>query len=68
MKWETSKQHLRHLRFEKIKSWLRYFGLSTMCGLSLLIIYICLTSGNDTQKMNKCLQKHDINYCNKEVK
>ena len=32
------------------------------------ILYICMTSGNDTQNLNKCLKNHTLNYCNKEVR
>ena len=67
MKYLTPKQHLRKLRFERFKAWLKYVGLSAICGLVIFIIYICLTSGNDTQKLNECLQDHSLNYCNEVV-
>lgn len=57
---------MKHLTL--IKTWLKYIGLSATLGLAIFIIYICLTSGNDTKKMNECLQDHSLNYCNKEVK
>ncbi len=53
---------------KKVKVWLMYLAASTMIALTMGVLYICLSSGDDTQKMNNCLQKHDINYCNKEVK
>ena len=68
MKYLTPKQHLRRLRFERFKTWLKYVGLSCLSAMAIGIIYICLTSGNDTQKMNECLKTHDLNYCNKAVK
>lgn len=68
MKYLTPKQHLRRLRFERFTTWLKYVGLSCLSALAIGIIYICLTSGNDTQKMNDCLKSHDLNYCNKEEK
>ena len=68
MKYLTPKQHLRKLRFECFKTWLKYVGLSFMGAVAIGIIYICLTSGNDTQKLNECLQKHSLNYCNEVVK
>lgn len=68
MKYLTPKQHLRRLRFERFKTWLKYVGLSFMGAIVIGIIYICLTSGNDTQKLNECLQDHSLNYCNEVVK
>lgn len=71
MKYLTPKQHLRRLRFERFTTWLKYVGLSclsAMTCLAIFIIYICLTSGNDTKKMNECLQEHSLNYCNKVVR
>lgn len=68
MKYDTPKQHLRRLRFERIKTFLKYLIFSIIGAITIDIIYICLTSGNDTQKMNDCLKSHDLNYCNKEEK
>lgn len=31
------------------------------------ILFICMTSGNDTEKLNKCLKTNTLDYCNKEV-
>lgn len=55
-------------RFYKLKLFINYFIASILGGIVFLILYICLTSGNDTQKLNECLQDHSLNYCNKEVK
>ena len=68
MKYLTPKQILRRLRFERFTIWLKYVGLSASLGLAIFIIYICLTSGNDTQKLNECLQDNNLNYCNEVVK
>ena len=68
MNWETPKQHLRRLHFERFTTWLKYVGLSFMGAVAIGIIHICLTSGNDTQKLNECLQDHSLNYCNNNVK
>lgn len=68
MKYLTPKQHLRRLRFERFTTWLKYVGLSAMTCLAIFVIYICLTSGNDTKKMNECLQDHSLDYCNEVVK
>lgn len=35
---------------------------------TIYILFICITSGNDTKKLNKCLQTHNLEYCNKNVK
>lgn len=68
MNWKTPKKHLRRLRFERFKTWLKYLIFSIMGAVVIGIIYICLTSGNDTQKLNECLQEHSLNYCNEVVK
>lgn len=68
MKYLTPKQHLRRLRFERFTTWLKYAGLSIMGAVAIGIIYICITSGNDTKKMNECLQDHNLNYCNNNVR
>lgn len=68
MKYLTPKQHLQRLKFERFTTWLKYVGLSVSLGLTIFIIYICLTSGNDTKKMNECLQDHSLDYCNKTIK
>ena len=68
MKYLTSKQHLQRLRFERFKTWLKYIFISVMGALAIGIVYICLTSENDTKKMNNCLKNNNLDYCNKEVK
>ena len=68
MKYDTPKQNLRKLRFKRFKTCLKYIGLSFMGAVAIGILYTCLTSGNDTKKMNICLKKHDLDYCNKEVR
>lgn len=68
MKYLTPKQHLRRLRFERLVTYLKYVGLSVIFGIAIFIIYICLTSDNDTKKMNECLQDHELNYCNRIIK
>ena len=68
MKYLTPKQHLRRLKFERFTTWLKYVSLSFMGAVVIGIIYICLTSGNDTQKLNECLQDYNLNYCNEVVK
>lgn len=68
MKYLALKQHLRRLRFERFKTWLKYLVFSIMGAVAIGVIYICLTGGGDTQKLNECLQKHNLDYCNKVVK
>lgn len=68
MKYDTPKQHLRRLRIDSIKVFLNYLLFAVICGLALFILYICFTCGDDTEKMNKCLENHDWEYCNREVK
>lgn len=59
---------IRKQHFYNFKIFLNYFIASLFGGLVFFIFYTCITSGNDTQKLNKCLQKHSLNYCNKVVK
>ena len=43
--------------------------LITIVIISTLWLYSTILSDNDTiDKLNKCIQKHDLNYCNKNVK
>ena len=51
-----------------IKKALKITALVCGAAIAIGIIYVCLTSSNDTQKLNECLQTHDLDYCNKEVK
>lgn len=55
-------------RINKLKVFMNYFIGTLLGGLILFTLYICLTSGNDTQKLNECLQDHNLNYCNEVVK
>ena len=59
---------IRKRRFYNFKLFLNYFIASLLGGLIFFILYTCITSGNDTQKLNECLQNHDLNYCNNNVK
>ena len=68
MEYDTPKQYLRKLRFERFKTWLKYISLSFMGAVAIGILYTCLTSGNDTKKMNICLKQHDLDYCNRNVR
>jgi len=55
-------------RRNKLKLFLNYFIASLLGGLVFFILYTCITSGNDTQKLNECLQDHSLGYCNEVVK
>lgn len=55
-------------RRNKLKLFINYFIASILGGIAFFILYICLTSNNDVDKMNECLKTHDLNYCNKTVK
>jgi hypothetical protein len=68
MKYDTPKQHLRRLYFERFITWLKYLIFSIMGAVAIGVIYICLIGGNDTQKLNECLQDHSLNYCNNNVR
>ena len=68
MKYDTSKQYLRRLKFEQFKKFLKNVVLLLLGSLTAFILYICITSDQDTQKLNKCLQNHNLDYCNKNIK
>lgn len=55
-------------RRNKLKLFINYFIASLLGGLVFFILYTCITSGNDTQKLNECLQGHSLNYCNEVIK
>lgn len=67
MKWETPKQHLRKLRIKRILYKLKCIGLTMLFITAIFILFICITSGNDTEKLNKCLQNHNLDYCNRNI-
>lgn len=66
--YKSIQQRLRELRRERVKTFLKYLAFSIMGAVAIGVIYICLTSGNDTQKLNECLQKYSLDYCNKVVR
>ena len=73
IKWKTEpyispKAIITKCRFYKLKLFINYFIASILGGITFLILYICLTSNNDVDKINECLKTHDLNYCNKAVK
>ena len=73
LKWKTEpytspRAIITRYRFYKLKLFINYFITSILGGIAFLILYICLTSNNDVDKMNECLKTHDLNYCNKAVK
>lgn len=68
MKWLTPQQHLRRLRIERFLTSFKYIGLSIMIALAIWVLYACLSNENFNDKFNKCLQNHDLNYCNNNIK
>lgn len=68
MRYLTPQEHLRRLKLKKVKKGVKITTAAILTAAAINILYICSTSGNDTKKMNICLQDHTLNYCNKEVK
>ena len=68
MKYETPKQHLKKLQIERLLYKLKFSSLIICFALAIWILYACLSSTNDTKKMNECLKKNSLNYCNKNIK
>lgn len=68
MKYLTPKQHLRRLRFERFKTWLKYVGLSFMGACALWVLIAIKPDFTFNDRLNECLQKNSLDYCNKEVK
>lgn len=68
MNWETPKQHLRRLRFECFTTWLKYVGLSFMGACALWVLIAIKPDFTFNDRLNECLQKNSLDYCNKEVK
>lgn len=67
MNWETTKQHLRRLRFERFTNWLKYAGLSFMGACALWVLIAIKPDFTFNDKFNECLQKYSFNYCNKNI-
>ena len=65
VKYLSVKQNLRRLKLERLKLYFTIYGISFLIAIALFILYICISSGNDTQDLNKCLKDHNLNYCNK---
>ena len=68
MKYDTPKQHLRRLRFERFTTWLKYIGLSFMGACALWVLIAVKPDFTFNDRFNECLQDHNLNYCNKTIK
>lgn len=68
MKYDTPKQHLRKLRWEKFINYIKTL-LLVSCGTLVLWVLIAIKPDfgfND--RFNEYLQKRNLNYCNKTIK
>lgn len=68
MKYDTPKQHLRRLRFERLVTYLKYLGISILGGLTLWVLLAIMPDDTFIDRFNGCLQDHSLNYCNKTIK
>lgn len=68
MKYLTPKQHLRRLRFERFINYIKTL-LLVSCGTLVLWVLIAIKPDfGFNKRFNECLQQHDLNYCNKNIK
>lgn len=65
VKYLSVKENLRRLKLERLKLYFTIYGISFLIAIALFILYICISSNNDTKDLNKCLKDHNLNYCNK---
>lgn len=68
MKYLTPKQHLRRLRFERFTNYIKTLLLVSCGTLALWILIAIKPDFGFNDRFNGCLQKHDLNYCNKAIK
>lgn len=68
MKWETPKQHLRKLRWQRFINYIRTLSLVSCGTLALWVLVAIMPDFDFNDRFNKCLQQHDLNYCNRNIK
>ncbi len=68
MKYDTLKQHLRRLRLERFTTWLKYIAFSFMGACVLWVLIAIKLDFGFNERLNECLQDHNLNYCNKTIK
>lgn len=68
MKWETSKQHLRKLRWQRFINYIRTLILIFYWTLALWVLIAIIPDFDFNDRFNECLQQHDLNYCNNNIK
>ena len=68
MKYDTPKQYLRRLIFERFATWLKYVGLSFIGACALWVLITIKPDFTFNDRWNDCLKTHNLDYCNRVVK
>ena len=68
MKWETSAQHLRKLRWQRFITYIKTLLLIFYWTLALWVLIAIMPDFDFNDRFNDCLQQHDLNYCNNNIK
>ena len=68
MKYLTPKQYLRKLRWQRFINYIKTLLLILYWTLALWVLIAIKPDFGFNDRFNNCLQKHDLNYCNKAVK
>lgn len=68
MKWETPKQHLRKLRWQRFINYIRTLFIVSCGTLALWVLVAIKPDFTFNDRFNQCLQQHDLNYCNNNIK
>lgn len=68
MKWEKPAQHLRKLRWQRFINYIKTLLLIFYWTLALWVLIAIIPDTTFNERFNECLQKHDLNYCNKNIK
>lgn len=68
MKYNTPKQHLRRLRFERLTNYIKTLSLVSCGTLALWVLIAIKPDFTFNEKLNECLQNNDLAYCNNNVR
>lgn len=67
MKWDTPKQHLRKLKFERFVGRLKVAGVVLLILMSFWVLYATLSGWDIPDRLNECYKTHSQMYCNKHI-
>lgn len=68
MEYLTPKQYLRKLRWQRFTNYIKTLLLIFYWTLALWVLIAIKPDSGFNDRFNGCLQKHDLDYCNKAVK